>query len=207
MYPCLNNMKFIEDITEFIFLEDKPEPAGAILIPGNTWPEPAERAAKLYKAGMAPIVIPSGKYSKGSGAFLGPSCKKDRYTGDYTTEAEFLSSVLQINGVPAAAIRCDHEAEFTLENAVNIRRILEDNGILVKRAIICCQAFHARRCKMYFEYAFRDTDTEFLVCPAVTQGITKENWMESQKGLDTVLGELKRCGEQFGWMLTPENNI
>lgn len=197
-------MKFIKDITEFIFLEDRPEQSDAILIPGNTWPQPAERAAALYKEGMAPVVIPSGKYSKGRGSFPGPACEKERYSGDYLTEAEFLSAVLQANGVPASAIYCDHEAEFTMENAVNIRKILEEKGSPVRRAIICCQAFHARRCKMYFEYVFRDTDTEFLVCPADTQGITRENWMYTRKGIDTVLGELKRCGEQFGWMLVPE---
>ena len=71
----------------------------------------------------------------------------------------------------------------------------------VIRAIICCQAFHARRCRMYFEYVFQDREIEFLMCPAVTQGISRDNWAESKKGLETVLGELRRCGEQFSWML------
>lgn len=199
-------MPFIKDITEFIFLEERPETADVILVPGNTWPQPAERAAALYRDGLAPLVIVSGKYSKGSGAFPGPSCEKDRYNDDYRTEAEFLSDVLQKNGVPASAIRCDQEAEFTLENAVNIRRILETDGRPFQRAVICCQAFHARRCRMYFEYVFWDTDMKFFVCPANTRNITKENWMQTNRGRATVLGELKRCGEQFGWMLAPDDD-
>lgn len=194
-------MKFIGDITEFIFLEDRPEKSDVILIPGNTWPQPAVRAAALYRGGMAPLIIVSGKFSKGSSAFPGPACEATRYGGGYRTEADFLSAVLTMEGVPADAIWREKEAEFTLENAQNIRCMLEKRNYPVQRAIICCQAFHARRSRMYFEYVFRDKEIEFLVCPAVTQGINRENWMETQKGLDTVFGELKRCGEQFGWMM------
>ena len=82
-----------------------------------------------------------------------------------------------------------------------VRKMLEEKHLPIKRAIICCQAFHARRCRMYFEYVFRDREIEFLMCPAVTQSISRDNWTESKKGLETVLGELRRCGEQFSWML------
>ena len=117
---------------------------------------------------------------------------------------------------PAKAVLQERKAEFTLENARYIRKLLEEKKMTVKKALICCQAFHARRCRMYFEYVFQDTDVEFLMCPAVTQGISRCSWMESQKGLDTVLGELRRCGEQFAWMCghqdrngvpVPERNV
>lgn len=185
-------------------MEDQPEKADVILIPGNSWPQPAERAAELYRSGAAPLVIASGKYSKGQAGFGGPSDEAERYNGLYRTEAEFLQDVLEKGGVPAECIRQEPEATFTLENAQNIRRMLETQNYPVRRAIICCQAFHARRSKMYFEYVFRDTDVEFLVCPAATQGISRDNWMYTEKGLETVLGELRRCGEQFSWMLGPE---
>lgn len=194
-------MKFLRDITEFIFLEDQPEHADLMIVPGNTWPQPARKAAALYQAGYAPLVMVSGKYSKGQEAFAGPSCDRDRYQGHYETEADFLTDVLRQEGVPEEKILQEKEAEFTLENARFIRKQLEKSHIPVRRAIICCQAFHARRCRMYFEYVFQDMEIEFLMCPAVTQGIDKDHWMESQKGRDTVLGELRRCGEQFAWML------
>ena len=170
-------MKFLRDITEFIFLEDLPKKADIIIVPGNTWPQPARRAAALYQAGMAP------------------------YKGPYVAEADFLTDVLMQAGVPGEAILQEREATFTLENAEYIRKMLEEKHLPIKRAIICCQAFHARRCRMYFEYVFQDREIEFLMCPAVTQGISRDNWAESKKGLETVLGELRRCGEQFSWML------
>lgn len=193
-------MKFLRDITEFIFLEDLPEKADLIIVPGNTWPQPARRAAALYHEGMAPYIVVSGRYSKGQQTFAGAACEGDRYKGAYMTEADFLTDVLIREGVPETAVLQERKAEFTLENARYIRKLLEEKKMTVKKALICCQAFHARRCRMYFEYVFQDTDVEFLMCPAVTQGISRCSWMESQKGLDTVLGELRRCGEQFAWM-------
>ena len=132
------------------------------------------------------------------------------------TEADVLTDVLIREGVPETAVLQERKAEFTLENARYIRKLLEEKKMTVKKALICCQAFHARRCRMYFEYIFQDTDVEFLMCPAVTQGISRCSWMESQKGLDTGLGELRRCGEQFAWMCghqdrngvpVPERNV
>jgi len=193
-------MKFLRDITEFIFLEDLPEKADLIIVPGNTWPQPARRAAALYHLGMAPSIVVSGRYSKGQQAFAGAACEADCYKGPYMTEADFLTDVLMLEGVPEAAILQERKAEFTLENAIYIRQLMEERNMSVKTAIICCQAFHARRCRMYFEYVFQDMEIEFLMCPAVTQGISRDNWKESRKGLDTVLGELRRCGEQFAWM-------
>ena len=209
-------MKFLRDITEFIFLEDLPEKADLIIVPGNTWPQPARRAAALYHEGMAPYIVVSGRYSKGRQTFAGAACEGDRYKGAYMTEADFLTDVLIREGVPETAVLQERKADFTLENARYIRRLLEEKKMTVKKALICCQAFHARRCRMYFEYVFQDTDVEFLMCPAVTQGISRCSWMESQKGLDTVLGELRRCGEQFAWMCghqdrngvpVPERNV
>ena len=209
-------MKFLRDITEFIFLEDLPEKADLIIVPGNTWPQPARRAAALYHEGMAPYIVVSGRYSKGQQTCAGAACEGDRYKGAYMTEADFLTDVLIREGVPETAVLQERKAEFTLENARYIRKLLEEKKMTVKKALICCQAFHARRCRMYFEYVFQDTDVEFLMCPAVTQGISRCSWMESQKGLDTVLGELRRCGEQFAWMCchqdrngvpVPERNV
>lgn len=72
--------------------------------PGNTWPQPARRAAALYQAGMAPYIVVSGRYSKGRSAFEGPSCDRECYKGPYAAEADFLTDVLMQAGVPREAI-------------------------------------------------------------------------------------------------------
>ncbi len=40
--------RYLQDIENFIFLEDELEPADIIFIPGNGFPQMAEEAAKPY---------------------------------------------------------------------------------------------------------------------------------------------------------------
>ena len=39
--------------------------------------------------------------------------------------------------------------------------------------------------------------SKFYVCPVVCMGIARDNWYKSEQGIDRVLGELARCGNQF----------
>ena len=48
--------KQIQEITDYIFLEDRLERADAIFIPGCARPEHTEEAARVYKEGYAPLV-------------------------------------------------------------------------------------------------------------------------------------------------------
>ena len=47
--------EFLSDAEDFIFAEGKPEEADIIFVPGNGYPEMAERAAELYPKAMPPI--------------------------------------------------------------------------------------------------------------------------------------------------------
>ena len=53
--------KFLSSFTDFIFLEDEPKKADVIFVPGNGFPQMAERAAQLWKDGYAPWILPSGR--------------------------------------------------------------------------------------------------------------------------------------------------
>ena len=63
---------YLDGITSFIFQEDQPEKADIIFVPGGNYPEAAERAAQLYLEGYAPLICPSGKYSRLMGHFEFP---------------------------------------------------------------------------------------------------------------------------------------
>ena len=54
------NNRIITDITNFIFIEDKPQKVDAIFLPGGSHPEQPEYAAELYRKGYAKWLIPSG---------------------------------------------------------------------------------------------------------------------------------------------------
>ena len=76
--------EFLKQIEDFIFIEDKPEKADVIFVPGNGYPQMAEKAAQLYRCGMAPKILPSGRYSITAGKFAGVLEKKEYYTGNKT---------------------------------------------------------------------------------------------------------------------------
>ena len=191
--------EFLKEIEEFIFVEDSPKKADVIFIPGNGYPQMAERAARLYKENYAPYVLPSGKYSVTKSCFSGVLAKKEKYKGEFLTEWEFLKSVLLENGVSEQAILREEKATFTYENAMYSRKVTDEAGIVVRRGILCCKAYHARRCKMYYQRAY--PETEFLVCTSDVDGITRENWNNTEKGIQAVMGEVERIIRQFSLLM------
>jgi uncharacterized SAM-binding protein YcdF (DUF218 family) len=85
-------------------------------------------AARLYRAGKAPVVVPSGE-------------------GEAATSAVLLADL----GVPAAAIRVENASRNTAENAVRTRAVLQALG--AHRVLLVTSAFHMRRARMIFERA------------------------------------------------------
>ncbi len=186
---------FIRAVTEFIFVEDAPERADVILIPGSRKTEHAIRAAELFCAGYAPYVLPSGRYSTVNGCFGEiPERYRAEYPERYETEWDFLRAVLMKNGVPEAAILREDQATYTWENALRSREVLASAGVKADTAILCCHAFHARRALLYYQAAM--PQTRFIVCPTATPGYTREDWCLTPKGRDRVLGEVARLGSQ-----------
>ena len=172
--------RFIRAVTEFIFVQDAPEKADVIFIPGSRKVEHAIRAAELYRAGYAPYVLPSGRFTIARGYFL---------------EWHFLKTVLMKHGVPESAILREDQATYTWENAQFSHDVLKAQGIACNTAILACHAFHARRALLYYQAAM--PQVRFLVCPAPTPGYTREDWHRTQKGRDRVLGEVARLGSQI----------
>ena len=192
-------LQWIRDVADFIFLGDAPAPADVIFIPGNGHALPAELAAKLYSEGLAPWVLPSGRYAIGTSGFAGQLSGARRYEGPFDTEWAFMRRILRENGVPERAILREDEATYTYQNAIFSRRRTDAMKLTVSRGIICCMPVHARRAKMYYETLF--PEAELLVCPAPGAAVTRETWLQSPEGIDAVLGELSRCGGQFSEIL------
>lgn len=191
--------QFLADVEEFIFVENIPQKADIIFVPGNGYPQMAERAAQLYKQGLADFVLPSGRYSVVNQKFSGVMAKQDVYNGNYETEWEFLQQVLIKNGVPSECILKEDMATFTCENAIFSRQVADKVGLKIKKAILCCKSYHSRRSLMYYQLLF--PDTEFFVVPVDADGITRENWRKTEEGIEAVTGEINRIMKQFSLML------
>ncbi len=190
---------FYDRVTDFIFRSDRLKKSDFIFIPGSGYGELAVKAAELYHNGYAPKIMVSGKYSILHQRFQGAVSPKEYCNRSFETESDFLKQVLMDHGVREEDVIQEKEAAFTYENAIYIRILLEQmgyqTGTMPQRVLLVCQAFHGARAGMYFEQVF--PDTEVLVCPAVTQEIDRENWYRTERGIQTVLGEMERIGTQF----------
>ena len=187
--------KIISDISDYIFVSDEPEVVDAIFLPGGSHPELPEYAAELYHKGYAKWIIPSGGVSVKRDRWSGVRSKAEIYNGDYQSDCGFFIDALAKNGVPIDAIIGEEKSGHTRDNAFLSRKLIDESRIEIKRALIVCKAFHARRCLMLYQMAF--PAVEIKVCPVHCYNITKENWHETEQGIDRVLGELARCGSQF----------
>ena len=75
------NRRIISDITDFIFVEDKPRKVDAIFLPGGSHPEQPEFAAQLYRGGFASLLIPAGGLSVKLSTWQGVRSKAEIYNG------------------------------------------------------------------------------------------------------------------------------
>lgn len=187
--------RIITDISDYIFISDEPEKADAVFLPGGSHPEPPEYAARLYQEVYAKWIIPSGGVSVKRDKWPGVRSKAEIYDGDYKSDCEFFTDVLLKNGVPASAIIGEDQSGHTRDNAFLSRKAADERELEIKSALIVCKAFHARRCLMLYQMAF--PAVKIKVCPVHCYNITKENWYQTEAGIDRVLGELTRCGNQF----------
>ena len=108
------------------------------------------------------------------------------------------------NGVNENDILKEDRATFTWENAKYSRMVTDRNGICVKKAIICCKTYHARRALMYYQKAY--PEIELLVCPSDADGINRRNWKNTEEGIQVVTGEVTRIISQFSLMMVGEKD-
>lgn len=94
------NNRIIVDISNFIFVSNKPQKVDAFFLHGGSHPEQPEYAAKLYNKGFAKYVLPAGGVSIKRDKWLGVRSKAEIYSGDYKSDCEFFTNVLMKNGVP-----------------------------------------------------------------------------------------------------------
>ena len=187
---------FLDAVGEFIFVNEEPFQADVIFVPGNRSPEHALLAAKLYHQGIAPWILPSGRYSIKDGCFTGVAPQwKHIYDGDYETEWHYLKDVLMREGVPESAILREDMATFTWDNARKSRAVTDGMGIQVRRAVICCRSCHARRALFYYQTAY--PEAEFRTCAASVPGLNRDDWFLTEEGKETVFAEIRMMGSQI----------
>ena len=203
------NQRSMDDIGDFIFVSDEPAESDLIVIPGtlyNAWPI-CRRAFELYRAGMAPKILVTGRFSQSFSSFaeeigavfaLHPAAEEASglvraETAD--TEAGFLKAILLSMGVCGSDIITEDRSVNTFDNAFNAAALLKERGIPHASMLLCPKPFHARRALMTFQHAF--PRTRILVCPASVPLLEKSNWQSTAGGYAHVLNELEKCASYF----------
>nr|MCR5719912.1 YdcF family protein [Lachnospiraceae bacterium] len=116
--------------------------------------------------------------------------------GDYETECDFYCDILIKNGVLSEHILREDKATFTKENGVFSQKVLSEANVNVRKAMIVCKAFHARRCLIYYANAFKNCDLRVIPVPEAYPDTVKDNWFKSKRGTRRVLSELAKCSNQ-----------
>ena len=181
---------FFQEVTDLVFVRDEPAAADVILIPGSSHAEPVKTAAALYGAGLSKFVLPSGRW--------GMALDRFRLDG-WETEWDWMRDILLAQGVPAAAILREDQARCTWDNARLSRAACDAAGLNVRRALLCCRPFHARRAQIYYQWAF--PEAEILCVPCREEGVNADDWHRTEAGRQRVLGELRRLGDQINVQL------
>ena len=122
--------------------------------------------AELYREGKAPVIIASGGRIEWRGG--GPS------------ESADMATILEMMGVPPAAIRQDPTSLNTYENAVNVGEIMKKEGI--NRILLVTSAMHMPRALKIFQ----KQGIEAIAAPTDFQ-VTQQEINESNNSLEATI--------------------
>ena len=154
-------------------VEDPLDRADAIIVlsDDNFYADRATHAADLYRHGMAPIVIASGRRLR-----------------PYAGIAELMEHDLIERGVPKDRIvRISHNAENTREEAQALaQQALERRW---RSVIVVTSNYHTRRARYIFRHVF-PSQTIVRVSGAHDDDFDPENWWRTRKSVKEFTREL-----------------
>jgi uncharacterized SAM-binding protein YcdF (DUF218 family) len=160
-----------------LWVVDEPaEHADVIVVLGddNYTGDRAAHAAELYRAGLAPQVVASGR-------LLRP----------YAGVAEMIERDLESRGVPAASIvKFPHWAANTREEAEALAGLVAGRGW--KRILVVTSNYHARRTRFIFGRVFKPEVT-------VRVGAARDSEFDPSHWWETRLGEKLFFNEVLGY--------
>ena len=157
---------------DWLVVSDPIDHADAIVVLGddNFEGDRAARAAELFQARWAPLVVASGR-------MLRP----------YAGVADLIARDLEGRGVPVAAvIPFAHHADNTLTEAQALRGMVAQRHW--HRILVVTSNYHTRRARYIFRKVF-PSDVSVIVEPARSSDYDPDRWWESRSGLKLFFTE------------------
>lgn len=156
----------------FWVVDEAPIHADAIILlsDDNYFGDRANRAAELFRASWAPIVVASGRALR-----------------PYASISDLMQRDLVERGVPLNAIlRMPHRAGSTREEATVLRQLISARGW--RRVIVVTSNWHSRRARYICARLF-PPGTELRVAAARDADYDPDTWWESRSGVRTFFFE------------------
>jgi uncharacterized SAM-binding protein YcdF (DUF218 family) len=163
---------------EFWVIDEPAAASDGLIVLGddNYAADRAFHAAGLYRAGVAPVVVASGRMLRQN-----------------VSLADVMEHDLQSYGVPAPSIvKLPHRAENTREEAVEVARLIRAKGW--KRIIVVTSNYHARRARFIYERVL-PSGVSIRVSGARDSQFDPSRWWETRQGQKLFFSEL------FGYLV------
>ena len=167
---------------EFWVVDEPSAPSDVLIVLGddNYSGDRAFHAAELYREGVAPLVVASGRMLRQN-----------------VSMADVMEHDLQSFGVPATAIvKLSHRAGNTRDEAVEAARLVQARGW--KRVLVVTSNYHARRARFIYAKILPSKVT-LRVAGARDSEFDPLRWWESRQGqklfLTEVVGYVVAAGE------------
>jgi vancomycin permeability regulator SanA len=158
---------------QFWVLDEPVAPSDAVIVLGddNYAADRAFHAAELYRQGVAPVVVASGRM-----------LRKD------VSLADVMQHDLETFGVPTAAVvKLAHRAQNTREEAAQAAQLIKARGW--KRIVVVTSNYHARRARFIFENTLPPGVT-LRVSAARDSEFDPSHWWETRQGQKLFFSEL-----------------
>ena len=157
---------------EFWIVDDAPESSDVIIVlSGDNYDAVrAARAAALFRAGMAPHVVATGRSLR-----------------SYATTTDLMKRDLAEHGVPAAAIiPLTHRADNTRNEAVAVSEFVASHHW--KKILLVTSNYHTRRSEYIYERTL-PPGTQLRVISAPDIEYDPQSWWRTREGLKIFFHE------------------
>ena len=167
-------------ITDFLFLEDPPEPVDLCFVLGCPTPTNMDPAIEMHMRGLAPRIMVSGH---------GPSPQA-------VPEAVIFRDYAIARGMDPAAILLETEATNTRDNFAFSAPIIESRigWARISSVALVCKPYHARRSLMTARRHWPPS-LRLIVRPSQEpDDVRAKDWWQTEVGRGYVLRELRAIG-------------
>lgn len=166
-------------IWDYMHMNHWLEKSDCIIVLGSHDKRVAERGAEIFLQGWAPYILFSG--------YLG-ALTKEKWE---KPEAEIFADVAIKMGVPKSRILIENKSTNTGENVEYSRRLLEQNGIYPKSAIVVHKPYAERRAFVTFKKLWPELKTALASPEYCFENYPNEE-IPKEYAINVMIGDFQR---------------